>query len=198
MRDKVTIYVDMDGVLVDFVKAAHKLATICLPEVPRLSEWVDDGTDMAVFLGLTSDQFAEMICDAGYVFWERMQPLPWAVTLLDRLEAIPGVERAEVCTTPFSGCSYSESGKVAWLRRLYGHDFNKYTLTHRKQQMANPKALLLDDFSRNVKQFRTCGGMSVQVPTYYNELKALYAEDSVEDYILTRVCKRVLSAMEAT
>lgn len=170
------IYVDLDGVLGDFVSAAlvaHKKD----PAV-ALKEWTPGDYDaLPKLCGVDDKAFWEGINDykpewmrgnghtPGAWIWENEIKLyPWADLLWNMCE-----ERADtwVMTSPArsAGSSY---GKVAWLQKWKGETFRKYVIAPNKAHLGRPGALLIDDDPKNVAKWAERGGATIQFPRLWN------------------------------
>mgnify|MGYP001187749547 CR=1 FL=1 len=154
---KPTIYLDMDGVLVDFVSGAIEATGIDLThdtwtewDAYRLKEW-------------SSDQFWAPINERLY-FWEDLQPYPWAEELLELCKSFGEVV---FCSTP-SRNPESASGKLTWLQQrgwLKDHDC---ILMKDKWRLAKPGTILIDDRRDSCALFSAHGGKSICFPQPWN------------------------------
>ena len=81
------IFLDLDGVLADFVTAAAHLHG--RPDI--LSAWPLGTWDMHTALGMSSGAFWGAIDKAGCDFWAGLEPFPWTFELFDRLRNIAPV-----------------------------------------------------------------------------------------------------------
>lgn len=154
------IFVDLDGVIVDFVRGALQLHNTFVPM--RDVRW-----NFADQLGIPQRDFWAPM---GYDFWAG---LPWTKEgprILQRLNVVAGDNYAFLtspCQT--AGCT---DGKREWIKREFG-DFGNAMLGRLivgscKHMMAHPGALLIDDYDVNVDTFRKHGGNAVLVPRPWN------------------------------
>jgi 5'(3')-deoxyribonucleotidase len=154
---KPTIYLDMDGVLVDFVNGAIEATGIDLTH-DTWTEW-----DAYRLKGWTSDQFWAPINERLY-FWEDLQPYPWAEELLELCKSFGEVV---FCSTP-SRNPESASGKLTWLRQrgwLKDHDC---ILMKDKWRLAKPGTILIDDRRESCALFAANGGRDICFPQPWN------------------------------
>lgn len=166
------IFLDMDGVLVDFVGGALKIHGWTQEQLRAamvLGEW-----DLAKPMGLTQDEFWEPINDAGEWFWLLLKPLPW---ISEMVELTTALGEWWIVTAP-SRDPRSYSGKVKWLQNWFGHDFNRTIFTQDKYLLAKENTLLIDDREKTVGKFIRAGGRGVIFPTLHNWLY-YYADDPV-------------------
>lgn len=164
------IYCDMDGVLTDFVGGAAYL----FGADPRDLKWSPaEGTSKTVSsvhipLGITDDELWAKIAAAGVSFWENLEKHEWADDLWKHLnKTAPTL----IASSPaLVGAPESAYGKVKWLQKWRGKDFQDYILIRgNKHLLAGPTAVLIDDYGRNVKEFREAGGHAILFPRPWNE-----------------------------
>lgn len=176
------IYLDMDGVLADFVTSSI-LALGRTPEevLPRVKPGDYNGIYDA--LGMSESEFWKRI-DAlgggrapGSLLWENMTPYPWRDKVL---AACRKIAPTWILTAP-SRNPGSSFGKVAWLQEWLGASFRDYVLAPRKWHLARPGALLIDDHDENVSKWRERGGEAILFPRLWNSGHACaeYCVDSV-------------------
>jgi len=165
-----TILLDMDGVCCDFVAEACRWHGIDGAEVR--ARWVRGTWDICEPMGIAPDKFWEVLAGQPR-FWRFMPPYSWFKDLIYNLR----LRDAEViiCTSP-SRCPSSHYGKAAW---LYDRDICPTTqavMTHRKELLARPDVVLIDDSDRNVRRFREAGGQAILWPQIWNELHAWHGD----------------------
>jgi hypothetical protein len=196
------IFLDMDGVLCDFVGAALRL----FDASPLLATWPAGEWDVAKVLGVTDAEFWGRIDAQGQGFWAELPEYPWASQLVDFLERIGEVV---ICTTP-SAAHYSAAGKVIWLERHFGGRFaRRYVMVrdepespskrapwaYSKAMLARSGVCLVDDNDRNVERFKTHGGRAVLVPQPWNGLHYPEYRDGTSkfDYVREAVLRAQVS-----
>ena len=155
------ILLDMDGVLVNFVKAAS--AAHGRPYEPeKITQF-----SMAELWGLSVPEFWKPL--VGQQFWADMEPYPWASELLAALREIAPVT---ICTAP--SIDYHCCGaKREWLHQHFGIKSSDVVLANKKWLLAAPNHLLIDDSDRKVKQFKNAGGRAIIFPQPWNECAEL-------------------------
>jgi 5'(3')-deoxyribonucleotidase len=153
------IFLDMDGVLCDFVSAAFSAhgVTFKPDEYPR-GEFACEK-----IIGCTSSEFWRRIDFAGEYFWENLEPYPWAKSLFEELQLI---DEVIIATSP-SRSPASYAGKRRWLRHMGMHGVQSM-FGSRKYLMAKPGRVLIDDGEHNVKPWIREGGQAVLVPQPWN------------------------------
>lgn len=175
------IYLDLDGVLADFVSAALKAHG--KDPAAAMEAWPCGEYDaMFGVVGVDEDAFWDRInawppwpnaAPEGSHFWEKeIQAYPWADGLWDLCE---GLAPTWVLTAPsrHAGSSY---GKVKWLQKWRGERFRNYVMAPRKWHLARPGALLVDDDPKNVGKWIEGGGDAVLFPRPWNGCHALSGE----------------------
>lgn len=154
------IYLDIDGVLTDFVGAVLELYG--RPESDRnlVRSW--DGIPAVV--DTNNLCMWERIAGEGQVWWAT---LPWT----EHGEAIAEIcERAGpfvLMSTPTREPSCA-AGKIEWINQYFPSSDRRFALTPCKHHFAHPGALLIDDSERNVRAFRENGGEAILWPAPWN------------------------------
>lgn len=172
---KIRILLDMDEVLVDFVGGAlraHGWSRYDFYKRHTPGSWAIERT-----MGLTAKQLWEPINAAGEQFWLDLEPLLWASDVVELVESFTA--DWHVISSP-SRCPTSYTGKVVWLKRYFGTDFDRFALTPHKQIFANPSAVLIDDRDSNRDEFIAAGGRAITFPSLHNRL---YREPDPVNYV---------------
>lgn len=168
-QGKPLICLDMDEVFVDFAEAALKAHGIKREELEakrRLGTW-----SMADVLKISKFEFWEPIHALGTGFWEYLNWLPWGKRVIE-VVANSGIDWVVVTTQSSSADNEeaSHAGKIRWLKREFGSDFDRYQITAYKQLLAGPNRYLIDDSFKNCLNFNLAGGMGLVFPSYGNLL----------------------------
>jgi len=157
---KTIAFVDMDGVLVDFV--AGVLKHFGREHIPhRDIQW-----GIEEQMGCTKDEFWGQL---GHLFWAN---LPWTnegKALLDGVRRICG-DNIVILTSPSRtpGCV---DGKLDWVRREIPALADSVIMCKRKGFVAHSNAVLLDDHNKNVDEFSEAGGRTLLIPRPWNRRK---------------------------
>ena len=150
-------FVDLDGVLVDFVGGALKLHNKPLPM--DVVTW-----DFDQQVGLSAQEFWSPL---GEEFWANLEWTAEGVALLVCLDELFRGRVALLsspCATP--GCC---DGKRQWVRKHLGPDWLKrLMLSSAKHLFAAPGKVLIDDNNENVDAFVGAGGRAVLTPRPWN------------------------------
>ena len=154
-----TVYLDMDGVLVDFVTGALQVHGAG-PE-----KMIPGVYDMCQWLNLSLEDFRRPL--GGQSFW---QHLPWMsdgmAVLQLVLDHVPEKMLWLVSDPlPSPGCY---AGKYLWLRSNLAGLSDRLVLAQDKSFLARPGALLIDDHTEAVDSWRERGGEAILVPRPWN------------------------------
>jgi len=163
------IFLDMDGVLCDWVKGVcdvlgkdyHKMMSLWTPGSQSLSD----------VLGVKKSSYWNPIDKQGPKFWRGLPELPWFQELWD-LASQHG--KVMVLTSPSCHGS-SAQGKMKWLADRFGRfQFRDFIITNRKWICAGPNRVLVDDNNRQCVDFRnppdgSPGGQTLLFPRVWNE-----------------------------
>ncbi|MDA3962145.1 MAG: hypothetical protein PF961_15240 [Planctomycetota bacterium] len=154
-----TILLDLDGVLTDFDAGVCALFGRDVPPGPERV-----GTDIATALGLRAGQLWQRIDEAGARFWAELPETPWAQ---DLVTAARRAGEVVIATAP-SNDPGAAAGKVRWMQQRFGKRFRSFAITPRKDLLAAPGRLLIDDTPKHVDAFTAGGGAAVLMPTWAN------------------------------
>lgn len=163
------ILLDMDGVLVNFVKGVCDLWEVS--EEKLRTHWEIGTWDLVAPLGKTIDTPLTksdfwIALENRPQFWAGLEEMSW----LDSLLNLAG-EDFHIVSAP-GGCASSYRGKIQWLKRRFGNRFDRFAITPYKHLFARPDALLIDDKDENVETFVRAGGHGIIFPTYHNSKHA--------------------------
>lgn len=155
------IYLDMDGVLCDFMSACLKLHGD--PEVNHA------GTFWGVChsLNITEEQFWTPINAAGSSFWADLNWTNDGKDILKEVEELFGMENVCLLSSP-SHCPSSVYGKLEWIRRHVPAYSKRYLLGPDKGFVASSGRLLIDDGDHNIQKWVGGKGIAVRVPRPWN------------------------------
>lgn len=151
------LFVDMDGVLVDFNGGVAKEFGI---DLSHNYNWHFNYKEM---FGLTRDEFWKSLSND---FWANLEPLPWIHEMLAMLEGYrPCLLSAPALDTA--------SGKQRWIKKHLPEYWRmgRYLLGPAKHYCACPGAVLIDDKEDNVLEFRDRGGQAILFPAMWNSLR---------------------------
>lgn len=150
------ILLDCDGVLADFVTGVLIMH--------GRAETHDDIRNWNFYKewGMSDEKFWEPTKGVG--FWDSLPVYPWAEHLYESLSELAKVT---IVTSP-SDCPYASAGKTKWLKRNFGIKPKNIFIGGRKELMARPDALLIDDYPVNIENFAMAGGLTILFPQPWN------------------------------
>lgn len=170
------VFLDMDGVLVDFARPAFKLHGVEYANYP-----VGFGWDIIGAINFISPR---PISESE--FWGKMDEYFWATlpktSLCDKLVTAAigyfGVENVAILTS--GGSPEAACGKLRWIKHNLpiGMDV---LIGASKHLLAGPSTLLIDDCDAQVDKFRESGGEAILVPRAWNSSRAT---ESTDKYVL--------------
>ena len=154
---------DLDGVVVDFMKGALRHHGIANPyDDPKLHGiW-----DWLRVLGY-GDEFWEPL---GASFWANLDPMPDGFDILRIVENRFGKSNVCLLTQP---CINEEcmAGKMRWIKKHLPDYKSRYLMGPQKEFCAHPDHWLIDDADHNVNAFLKAGGRACLVPRIWNSLR---------------------------
>lgn len=151
------VFIDMDGVIVDFV------GTVINSVYPDRKEYFkaaccNDPFSISTHYPGGKNAFDSYIESLGADWWENLKPLPWFLDLVGGL-SVDGAKHGFQVAYLSSPHTYTKAaeGKIRWLKR-FGINPVDLVLTQNKWLCASPSALLIDDYTQNIAQFKRHGG----------------------------------------
>lgn len=167
------IYLDLHGVLADFVGGVCKLYKRDYNDV--LDAWPKGDYDgLYLALGTTEEELWARI-SARKGFWANLAPYPWTEDLYRECAAIAPVT---ILTAPGPDPD-CEPGTRAWVdENLPGGVGVQFCPAHKKHEFATHGRLLVDDRNSNVEEWKRSGGEALLFPQHWNALSS-WDEDPV-------------------
>lgn len=180
------IFVDMDGVVTDFVGGVIKLHNLDREETLSKMKGSYSINDI---LNLKPAEFWGRI-DEDNTFWESLELLEEANTLMAVCEKHVGAHNTYFLSSPAMSpkCHY---GKAAWVQKHFPKYINRLILTGHKYFLADRSRVLIDDSDKNLKPFIEHGGHAILVPRPWNSMHTV-ADKSLDltTRRLTGLCSR--------
>lgn len=176
-------FIDLDGVLVDFVEGAFKHYGINIP-YPEIT-W-----DFPNQAGIPMADFFKPF---GKDFWSRLCPTWEFDEIIPAAENKFGKENVFLCSHPCEtdGCI---TGKAAWIERWLPDYTQRLVLTGRKDVFSGSNRVLIDDRDKNVDDWVKVGGVGIMVPRPWNRLKG--TERDVSAHVVNSINRLVLPLSE--
>ena len=141
------IYLDMDGVLVDFFNEWAKLVGV--------KNWRD----------IKDPEKSFELIKKQKDWWENLPTLPSAKAILSKIKEVKG--QYKILSSPLANDPNSVPGKKQWIKKnlsqfspadiILTHDKPKYA----KKQDGTPN-VLIDDFGKNIKGWENAGGIGIK------------------------------------
>jgi len=169
LKTKPKIFVDLDGVITDFVMPAmafHEAEIEGEQFYPIGFGWDVLGATNLVRQnrGLEAISATTFWDGLGYEFWRSLRCYPLAPQFLQVLESVGDVYFA---TSPTLS-SECVAGKFDWIKSNFRHMIRKFFIGADKSVFAGPGAILIDDRDKNVDEFREAGGQAFLIPRPWN------------------------------
>lgn len=179
---KPVCFLDLDGVLVDFVGGALAMHGKHIP--PAEVRW-----DFPSQVGFDGVNAAAFWAPLGRDFWAGLGWTADGRGILAAVEDAFGPERVCLLTSPCltPGCA---EGKLDWVRRELPGYARRVLVGPCKHLLAGPGKLLVDDHDANCEAFAKAGGASVLVPRPWNEYRDDCRSDGTCDLTGVRMSLR--------
>lgn len=164
MSNPTVCFLDMDGVLSDFVTAACFAHS---KENPYLDVENHGATaSMERLLGLTPEVFWSRFDES---FWRDMPPTEYLKDIVSLVRQYFSKDGIYILTSPAfnPGCI---DGKRDWLKKYVPDLSSHVVFTKHKHLCAAPGRILIDDFESNTSLFKEYGGDSFLFPTKHNRM----------------------------
>lgn len=173
---KFKLFIDMDGVFVDFIGGALKFfkSTRTVSDWPK-GHWGSSSIFLEMF-GLPLNDFWNGLRED---FWRGLDYTKDGIKFLELVEPF----KPCILTSP---AWHSATGKQDWIQEKLPHYFKekRYLIGPAKHYCAAPMHVLIDDSDKNVREFRAAGGTAILYPRPWNELH--WIEDPL-DYVQSMV-----------
>ncbi len=172
-----TIFLDLDGVLVDFVGGVMRWHGLAPKHRDEVDSWDGIPNVLSRLLGrpMSDADMWRTIEDVS--FWRNLEWLPLGRQLYQDLAAIVPVV---IMSTPCDHAA-SAAGKLDWIEReLPPAQRREYALTPCKHRFARPGSILVDDSGRNCDEFRAAGGRAFLWPATWNRYARPAAQADVD------------------
>jgi len=163
------VYLDMDGVICDFVKGLHTSLNIPYNEIDYPYELgnYDIFGEIERVRGIPKGKQYKTLHDIK--FWENIEKTFEADRLVKLLEDIISKENIFILTTVPPSWSYAATGKYKWItKNLKGYTSKLIISPLSKSFFGREDILLIDDADENYKEYTASGFSSYLVPRPWN------------------------------
>jgi 5'(3')-deoxyribonucleotidase len=150
IMSKHTIFLDMDGVLADFVRGYKQQF--------NRNVYEDDA--------FTVNQF----CRQNPHFFRFLPVIKEGMELLNQLKQKYTVV---FLTTPMEGMPYCKWDKIAWMEENIGKEFDVIFEKDKAKYAVDDKSILIDDMEYNLSPFREAGGTAIKFPQKIEKIMAI-------------------------
>ena len=174
----IKVFLDMDGVIADFVGGLHRALGIDYDKsrYPYPVTKYDIFEDVcARSNGRVSMDNLYSSCDSAE-FWAELEWDPMGKEIAKVInEVFPHDydERICICTSPMANPD-AWKGKIVWLNKNLPRIKHIAIMTAPKCLLAKPGHVLIDDKDSNIEQFRKHGGAGFLVPQPWNSAREEY------------------------
>jgi 5'(3')-deoxyribonucleotidase len=152
-------YVDLDGVLFDWVGSAAKILNVDLTN-PVTRDFFKNNTN-AMDLHVGKGRMWKGIDAHGEDFWANLELFPWAVNLWKYCVNYFGKDNLYICTAPSDNPACA-AGKVRAIKKHF--NTKHFVITPRKAACASPRSFLIDDTEKQIQRFTDAGGTAFLWP----------------------------------
>jgi hypothetical protein len=164
------IFLDLDGVVVDFILPAMELHGVpirSLKEYPRDAGWdcVKACNMLRKAVGLPAISATKFWRPFGYQFYSDLPLRPGALEFVDTLSEHG---RITIATSPTLD-PQCVAGKVTWIKNNLPELARRFFITPIKAELGRPGSVLIDDNNENCANFIGAGGQSILVPRPWND-----------------------------
>jgi hypothetical protein len=156
------IFLDMDGVLVDFIGGACELHG---KANPYTQDYAQGHWGVEALLDIDPVDFWKPL---GRDFWANLKWLPDGKRILMVAEAVSDLaDNVCLLSTPCDtfGCA---DGKRDWVKREMPSYAGRLFLGKKKAALSRPRAVLVDDSDENCREWSERGGTAILVPRPWN------------------------------
>lgn len=161
------IFVDLDGVLVDFISAALR----CHDALDALETWTPGEWSVPRILGISKSEFWRVIDAKGHEFWADLAPYPWKQQLVDLVASFDPSWTVATAPSLNPACPH---GKITWMQthldEANGRPFTRFMIGPDKHVLAGPGSILIDDSDKKIDAFAQSGGIGILFPQPWNSL----------------------------
>ncbi len=187
-KTRPTIFIDLDGVIVDFSTPAIQKHGVTIhddSEYPTDCQWdiLQACNKLRTQQGHTLLTAAEFWDALDYDFWYGLPLYPLARAFVNYLEHWGNTYFA---TTPTLS-SECVAGKYDWVKKHFPEYRSKLIICTHKEVLAGPNTILIDDRDKNCEAFDKAGGIAILVPRPWNNFEC----DAENSHPYDHICKAI-------
>ena len=162
------IYLDMDGVVVDFMRGLA--GAFAMPDPYDRPESFGKYNPLPL-MGIP-DNLGWAPCQHAN-FWEFLHWMPDGREILALCEGFADPGEVYLCTRPCRGGDGAWAGKVRWVNKHLPRYSPRLIRMMPCKSLLAGSGVLVDDFDAAIDNFTACGGQAVLVPRPWNRGHAL-------------------------
>lgn len=176
---KYQIFIDMDGVFVDFLGGCFDWFE---PEDKTMDDWPTgvwgDDKLLKEMFGYSGNMFWRMLNE---YFWSNLKWQPDGKDFIKYISPFKPV----ILTSP---AYKSATGKQIWIRNNVSEYYKdrRYLIGPAKKYIARPNAILIDDCDKNIEDWVKAGGVGILYPRKWNRFHKIADDDSL-DFVISYV-----------
>jgi hypothetical protein len=163
------VYLDMDGVICDFVKGLHNVLDLPYDKKDypyKLGDY-DIFSEIERISGIPKVKQYKVLQDID--FWENIDKTPETDRLMNILENQIMKDNVFILSTVPSSWSYAATGKYKWVsKNLKGYTPRIILSPLSKSFFAREDIMLIDDSDENYKKYTELGYKAYLVPRHWN------------------------------
>lgn len=158
------IFLDMDGIMCDFLAGAMKVLNRRYGKKYHPSEYAELHGRFGIndLYQISLKEFWETIERESF-FWLELKPTPYGLKLYYWLS---GIAPVTIVTCPSDDPSCAEQ-KLVWLETHLGIKPHQVVLCCKKHLLAG-NGILIDDYHKYADEFTAAGGEAILVPSEWN------------------------------
>ena len=162
MANQKLVFVDLDGIIVDFVGGVLKSHNVD----PSFKERGQGNYNLASLLGMTESEFWLQL-DVNEKFWEDLEKTEEADDLIEFIEDLVEPSSIYFLSSP-AVSSFCYSGKAKWIYKHFNRYIHHLILMQQKHFIAAPNRILIDDNDANCNKWRSNRGVGLLFPRPWN------------------------------
>lgn len=167
---KTEVFLDMDGVLVDFISGALEVFSVPYQNKKDFMREISTWEDLPKALGVSNQVFYSVMGKLSYEFWLTLAPLKDTDRLNcgNLVRCLTNSSKVDTYILTTAASANSAKGKIMWVEAYLPHLADKVITAKTKSAVAGLGKVLIDDRPRNIEEWEAAGGKGILYPQYYN------------------------------
>lgn len=191
-----TVYLDIDGVLTDFIGDAAELFGFERGNI--YCRWEYGTHSLSKYLSVSKKDLWNKIHLEGLEFWRDMTNYADSHKLV--CELLNWYNNGDIelyLATAVSPIPFSYVGRLQWIKNQFGSDFDNFIFIKDKYRLAKKDTVLIDDFSKQCDRFIAEGGVGVVYPRPWNTPRKDYRQFLQQPGMLVDTMESILFGEES-